>query len=164
MLVVALLVAPLAYVLIAARVLPAAMLVWQLTLIVAVIALIAFGADWLVDASCRIAAALGISILVIGLTVVALGTSAPEIAASLLAGFEGHSEITIANAIGSNIFNTCFVLGGIAVLLRKGLVVDRFLIVRDSPTLLVGTLVLLLFVGTTSATAPDGFEDRVRHS
>ncbi len=151
----ALVVAAVSYGLIEARV--GGLLVWQLGLVVSMMALIALGADWLVDAACRIAAGLGISRLVIGLTVVALGTSAPEIAASLVAGFQGHSEITIANVIGSNIFNTCFILGGVAMLLQKGLSVDRPLVTRDGGMLLVGTAALFLFVGALETkAAPDG--------
>ena len=80
----------------------------QLTLALVVVAVIAQGAAWLVDAACRIAARLGVSRLVIGLTIVAFGTSAPEFTASLLAGRGGHGDLAVANVVGSNVFNLCF--------------------------------------------------------
>ncbi|MGD8861030.1 MAG: calcium/sodium antiporter [Myxococcales bacterium] len=132
--------------LIETRAVPALMIPWQVLLVLGVIGLIALGADWMVDSACRIAAHFGVSNLVIGLTIVALGTSAPEIAASLVAGMRGHADITVANVIGSNIFNTCFILGGVAALVRSGLGTDRFLVLRDGPALLIGTAMLYLFV------------------
>lgn len=120
----------------------------QLLLALAVITLISHGANWLVDSACRIAAKLGVSHLVIGLTVVAFGTSAPEVAASLLSGLGGHGDLAVANVVGSNIFNLCFILGSVALLLRGGLITDRALVVRDGPMLLVGTLLLYVFVGS----------------
>ena len=125
----------------------------QAVLFIAVIYLVATGADWLVNSACRIAETLGISQLVIGLTVVAFGTSAPEGAVSLIAGFRGNGDITIANVVGSNIFNLCFILGGMALIVRTGLPVTRELVVRDAPLLLATTLLLFLFVGGIS-TAP----------
>ena len=121
--------------------------VQQVSLIVSIVYLIGVGAGWLVGSACRMARLLGISDLVIGLTVVAFGTSAPEAAASLAAGFKGNGDITIANVIGSNIFNLCFILGGVALLVKGGLRTDRALFVRDGPILLFGTLLLFLFVG-----------------
>jgi len=146
----------LCYSLIAQRVLPSAMLLWQLSLAVSVIGLIAVGADWLVDAACRIAQALGVSHLVIGLTIVAFGTSAPEVAASLVAGFQGNGDITVANVVGSNIFNLCFILGGVAALVRGGLQTDRALVARDAPILLVGTALLFVFLGQLPGIDMDG--------
>ncbi len=119
----------------------------QTVLVIGVMYLIAVGADWLVDSSSAIARAMGVSDLVIGLTVVAFGTSAPEMAASLVAGFQGKGDITIANVVGSNVFNICFILGGVALLVKGGLHIDRELLVRDGPVLLTGTVLLFLFVG-----------------
>lgn len=119
----------------------------QLLLLVAMVTIIAHGATWLVDSACRTASVLGVSHLVIGLTVVAIGTSAPEIAASLLAGYEGHSDIAVANVVGSNVFNICFILGGVSLLARYGLPTDRSLLSRDAPMLLLGTILVYLFVG-----------------
>lgn len=124
-----------------------ALVTLQATLCLLVIVMIAHGANWLVDAACRIAQVLGLSHLVIGLTVVALGTSAPEIAASLVAGLGGNGDLAVANVVGSNVFNLCFILGGVAVLMRDGLPTERSLVVRDGPMLLLGTVLLFLFVG-----------------
>ncbi len=74
------------------------------------------GAEWLVRGSSRIATYFGVSPLVIGLTVVAYGTSAPEIVASLVAGLQGHPEVTVGNVVGSNIANMGLILGFAAVL------------------------------------------------
>ncbi|SIR61615.1 calcium/sodium antiporter [Natronorubrum thiooxidans] len=75
-----------------------------------------FGAKWLVDAASRLAGAAGISPLVIGLTVVAFGTSAPEIAVSVTAALEGQGDVSVGNVIGSNVFNIGVILGIVAIL------------------------------------------------
>ena len=69
------------------------------------------GADWMVEGSSSIAKKFGISSLVIGLTVVAFGTSAPELVVSVLASLDGHNELAIGNIIGSNISNVFLMLG-----------------------------------------------------
>ncbi len=116
-------------------------------MIVAEIFLIGKGADWLVEAASRLAESLGMSHLVIGLTVVAFGTSAPEAVVSIGAGLQGNGDITIANVIGSNIFNLCIILGTVAAVARHGLRIDRELFLRDGPLLLASSIVLFLFVG-----------------
>ena len=78
--------------------------------------LLVVGAELLVRGAARGAALFGISPLVIGLTVVAFGTSAPELAVSLQAGLSGSADIAVANVIGSNIFNILFTLGICAVI------------------------------------------------
>lgn len=80
-------------------------------LIVISCAMLAFGADILVDGATTVASALGVSDKVIGLTIVALGTSLPELAASVAAAFKKQMDISIGNIIGSNIFNILCVLG-----------------------------------------------------
>lgn len=124
-----------------------AVLVAQVVLFVTVIYLIALGADWLVNSASRIADTLGVSQLMIGLTVVAFGTSAPEGAVSLVAGFQGNGDITIANVVGSNIFNICFILGGMALISPLGLPVRKELMRRDTTMLIMATLLLFSFVG-----------------
>ena len=74
------------------------------------------GADYLVDGSSSIARRFGISTLVIGLTVVAFGTSAPELAVNLLSAASGHTEMALANINGSNIANILLILGVTAFL------------------------------------------------
>ena len=103
------------------------------------------GAAWLVDSAARIAKHMGISELVIGLTVVAFGTSAPEFAATITAAIEGHSEISIGNVVGSNIFNIGFILGGCAIL--STIKTTEALVYRDGLILIVITGVLLAALG-----------------
>ena len=74
------------------------------------------GADWLVDSASEIAHTLKVSDLIIGLTVVAFGTSAPEFAVTISAAITKQSDISIGNVIGSNIFNLGFILGGTAII------------------------------------------------
>ncbi|MCZ6534299.1 MAG: calcium/sodium antiporter [SAR324 cluster bacterium] len=119
----------------------------QILLFLTVIHIVAFGADMLVNAASHIAEKLGLSQLMIGLTVVAFGTSAPEGAVSLVAGFQGNGDITIANVVGSNIFNLCFILGTMAFINPKGLPIRAELTRRDAPILLLATVMLFLFVG-----------------
>lgn len=107
-------------------------------LIVGFIALL-LGADSLVKGAARIAERFGISALVIGLTVVAFGTSMPEQVISLIAALDGSSDITIGNVIGSNIFNTTLILG-IAGLIYPIAIASQ-LVKRDIPILIVVTLI-----------------------
>lgn len=89
----------------------------HLGLVAAGLAMLHFGAEWLVDGSATAAARLGMTEAVIGMTIVAAGTSLPELATSVLAARKGHPEIAIGNIVGSNIFNVGSVLG-ISAMLR----------------------------------------------
>lgn len=103
------------------------------------------GAELLVRGSSRLAAAFGVSPLVIGLTIVALGTASPEIAVSLQAAVGGQGDITIGNVIGSNIFNILFVLGISAMFVN--LVIAEQLIRLDAPIMIgISVLTYLLVV------------------
>ena len=73
--------------------------------------LILKGADWLTDGASSIARRFNVSSLVIGLTIVAFGTSAPELVVSAISAIEGHTEMAIGNVVGSNIFNTLAIMG-----------------------------------------------------
>ena len=84
-------------------------------------ALLLKGAGWLVDAASSLARALHIPSLIIGLTIVAMGTSAPEAAVSITAAFSGSNEIALSNVVGSNMFNLLAVVG-VSSLLRPALV------------------------------------------
>ncbi len=101
------------------------------------------GADWFIESSSYFAKKLHISELIIGLTVVAFGTSAPEFAVSVGAALKGHSAISIANVVGSDIFNLGFILGIVAIF--HALPVEHKLLRRDGFFLLFISL-LLLFV------------------
>ncbi len=83
----------------------------QIGLIVAGLVALVFGSDWLVTASIAFAKAIGVSDLVIGLTIVAAGTSMPEVAASITAAIKGERDIAVGNVVGSNTFNILGCLG-----------------------------------------------------
>ncbi|MFQ5672067.1 MAG: calcium/sodium antiporter [Nitrospinales bacterium] len=87
----------------------------QVLLIVAGLGLLVTGANWLVQGSIGVARLFGVSEWLIGITIVAVGTSLPEIVASMIAARRGHSEMAIGNIYGSNIFNILMVLGATAV-------------------------------------------------
>jgi len=117
------------------------MLTW--ILLAAGLVLLVVGADLLVRGAARLAANFGVPALVIGLTVVAFGTSAPELAVSVKAAFAGQAELAIANAIGSNIFNILFILGLAAVI--SPLIISRQLIRQDVP-IMVGVSIVAVFL------------------
>lgn len=97
--------------------------------------LLVIGADVLVRGASLLAARFGISPLIIGLTVVAFGTSAPEMAVSTQSAFLGQGDIAIGNVIGSNIFNVLFILGMSALI--TPLIVSRQLVRLDVPIMIV---------------------------
>jgi cation:H+ antiporter len=101
------------------------------------------GADFIVNQSERVALRFNISEFVIGATIIALGTSLPEMAASVSASFSGKPEIALANAIGSNIFNITLVLGTI-FLLTKNITPDRDFFAKDTTWALVPIMLFLL--------------------
>lgn len=80
-------------------------------LLVTGLALILFGADFLTDGASSLAKRFRISSMVIGLTVVAFGTSTPELSVSVLSALEGNAELSIGNVVGSNIFNILMIVG-----------------------------------------------------
>ena len=102
------------------------------------------GAVWLVDAAARVAKHFGISELVIGLTVVAFGTSAPEFGVTILAAIRGMGDISVGNIVGSNIFNLGFILGGTAII--HSLKTSRTIVYRDGIFLLFGGILLSVFL------------------
>jgi cation:H+ antiporter len=93
----------------------------QVALVIGGLALLVLGADWLVGAAVVFARHFGVSDLVIGLTVVAIGTSMPEIATSLIAALRGQRDIAVGNVVGSNIFNLLAVLGAAGMVSASGL-------------------------------------------
>ncbi len=97
----------------------------QVALIAVGLVMLVVGADWLVDSAVAFARAFGVSDLVIGLTVVAVGTSMPEIATSIVAAMRGQRDIAVGNVVGSNVFNILAVLGVTGVVSGVGLPVSE---------------------------------------
>ncbi len=123
---------------------------WTLLATAAGLAMLYFGGDSLIRGASTLAARLGVSSLSIGLTVVAFGTSAPELVVSLDAALAGANDISVGNVVGSNIANIALILG-LAALLRPALVEAK--VVRiDTPIMIVASLALIgiLANGTVS--------------
>jgi cation:H+ antiporter len=110
--------------------------------------LLYFGAEWLVKGSSSLARSLGVTPIVIGLTVVAFGTSAPELVVSLVSSIKGKSMIAVGNVVGSNICNIALVLGLSAVL--NPIKSDPTVVRRDIPIMLAISLYLLLLTFNSS--------------
>lgn len=104
--------------------------------------LLYFGAEWLVKGSSSLARSLGVTPIVIGLTVVAFGTSAPELVVSLVSSIKGKSMIAVGNVVGSNICNIALVLGLSAVL--NPIKSDPTVVKRDIPIMLAISVYLLV--------------------
>jgi len=102
------------------------------------------GADLLVDGAVSIARRYGISLLVIGLTIVAFGTSAPELFVNILASISENGELAFGNIIGSNISNTLMVLGVIAVL--TAIHIEKKIIQKEIGFSLIGIIIIFLFI------------------
>ncbi len=119
-------------------------LFYILLLVVGFIALIK-GADFFVDGSAGIARLFHVPGVIIGLTIVAMGTSAPELAVSVSAGLSGSNAIAVSNVVGSNIFNLLSVLGICAIM--RPLPVDEGIKKRDFPISLAATLLVGIFCG-----------------
>ncbi|MDA0188825.1 MAG: calcium/sodium antiporter [Proteobacteria bacterium] len=115
----------------------------QLLLVLGGLALLVVGAGWLVDAAVAFARAFGVSDLVIGLTIVAAGTSLPEVAASLTAALRGERDIAVGNVVGSNVFNVLGCLGLAGMAAPGGLVVAPELLRVDLWVLLATMLACL---------------------
>ncbi|MFA7388584.1 MAG: calcium/sodium antiporter, partial [Thiohalobacteraceae bacterium] len=98
--------------------------------------LLVLGAHWLVDAAVSIARAFGVSELVIGLTIVAAGTSLPEVATSVMAAIKGERDIAVGNVVGSNLFNILSVLGLAALVAPDGINVAASALSFDIPVMI----------------------------
>lgn len=102
------------------------------------------GADWFVDGSSSVAKKLKVPSVIIGLTIVALGTSLPEASVSITASIAGNNELAISNVVGSNIFNTLVVVGCSAMI--TPFLMDKSIVKRDLKINILATVVLALFV------------------
>ena len=112
-------------------------------LMIAGLVLLVIGGEMLVRGASKLAVSIGISPLVVGLTVVAFGTSSPELAVSVQAALTGQVDIAMGNVVGSNIFNVLFILG-LAALITP-LVVSSQIIRQEVPLMLAASLLLLAF-------------------
>ena len=108
----------------------------QLLLVAAGLGMLVLGSKWLVDGAVVLARALGLSELIIGLTVIALGTSLPEVATSVLAALRGERDIAVGNVVGSNLFNILAVLGLTAVVAPGGVPVSAAALSFDLPVMI----------------------------
>lgn len=126
----------------------------DIVIIIVTIYFIARGAGWLVDASVRIARKFHISDLVIGLTVIAIGTSAPEFAVTVLSAVRNMGDISVGNIVGSNIFNLGFILGGTAII--RSLNTSTKVVYRDGAFLLLGTVLLTWFLWDLKLSLSEG--------
>ena len=126
----------------------------SILLFVAGLIFLIVGAEALVRGSSRLAAVLGISPLVIGLTVVAFGTSSPELAVSIKAALSDQGSIAVGNVIGSNIFNVLFILGLSALIVP--LVVSHQLVRLDVPLMIALSIIMLVFSFDENFSRTDG--------
>ncbi|MFC1670913.1 calcium/sodium antiporter [Spirochaetota bacterium] len=122
---------------------PALNIVLNAIIFVIAIAFLWKGSEYLVESASRIAEKFGISDLVIGLTVVAFGTSAPEFAVTVNAALKQQADISVGNIVGSNIFNLGFILGSVAII--KTIHTSKKLVYRDGIFMFCITLLLLFF-------------------
>lgn len=129
-------------------------LILEILLLVLGFVLLVKGADWFVDGASGIAAKLHIPQLVIGLTIVAMGTSAPEAAVSISAALKGSADITIGNIVGSNILNILIILGLASAIVP--IAVAKSTIRVDIPFMLAITGVLLVLGWDQTITFTDG--------
>ncbi len=116
----------------------------SLGLLVAGFAGLLWGSEWLVDGGVAIARDFGISEAVIGLTIIAFGTSLPELAASAVAAYRGHTDVALGNVVGSNLFNLLGVVGIVAVV--TPLEIPQRVLDLDLWVMLAATLLLLPFL------------------
>lgn len=112
------------------------------------------GADWLVDGASKLAKRLGVTDLVIGLTIVAFGTSMPEFVVNMVSVADGATDLAITNILGSNIINTLVILGCSALVCP--LVAQRSTVRLDIPLNIVAGVLVLVFVFITSPMEPKG--------
>ena len=114
----------------------------QIFILLAGLLMILFGANWLVDGSSSIAKRFGISEFVIGLTIVGIGTSTPEMVVSFLSSIQGKADMAIGNIVGSNIFNTMMILGVTAFI--SPLTITAGNLKKDIPLNIIVTVILII--------------------
>jgi cation:H+ antiporter len=125
----------------------------QIVLVLAGLVLLVMGSNWLVEAAVTLARKMGMSELVVGLTIVAAGTSLPEVATSILAAIRGQRDIAVGNVVGSNIFNVLAVLGISASIAPHDLAVAASMLAFDLPVMVavMGACLPIFFTGNLIA-------------
>ena len=117
-------------------------MILQILILIAGLLLILFGANYLVDGSSSIAKKFGLSEFIIGLTIVGIGTSTPEMVVSFMSSFQGKADMAIGNIVGSNIFNTMMILGITALI--TPLVITKSNLRKDIPLNIIVTALLII--------------------
>jgi cation:H+ antiporter len=117
-------------------------MILQIIILISGLLLILFGANWLVDGSSSVAKRFGISEFVIGLTIVGIGTSTPEMVVSFLSSLQGKADMAIGNIVGSNIFNTLMILGVTALI--APMTITKSNLKKDIPINIFVTVLLIL--------------------
>jgi cation:H+ antiporter len=115
----------------------------HMLLVLVGLGLLGIGVRWLVDGAVAIASALGVSELIIGLTIIAAGTSLPEVATSIVAGLRGERDIAVGNVVGSNLFNILVVVGVTAVVSPRGIDVAPAAVNFDMPVMIAAAVLCL---------------------
>jgi len=131
------------------------MLIFWILIFILSLALLVKSADWLVESSEKIALYLKISPFIIGVTIVAIGTSMPELATAFASTLKGATEIVVATVIGANVHNIFLVIGLAAILARR-LMIKRSLIDLDLPLLAISTVIFLSVAYDGEITWQDG--------
>ena len=121
-------------------------------------ALLVWGADKFVEGASALARKMGVSPLLVGLTIVAFGTSMPELAVSVTAALQGANEIAVGNVVGSNVFNLLVVAGLSAVICP--LVMDKMLLRRDWPLSILAAVLLVIFAVILTRQIRSALHDR----
>ena len=117
-------------------------MITEILILIAGLAMVVLGADWLVDGSTSVARKAGLSEFVIGLTIVGIGTSSPELVVSLAGALKGNADIAVGNIVGSNIFNALFILGFTALVRPLGMTRENVRI--DIPINIIVSVILIV--------------------
>lgn len=135
----------------------ASRLILELVSLLAGIVIVVLGADWLVNGAVDFARRFGISDAVIGLTIVAIGTSAPELAMMIITTARNHRDVAIGNLIGSSVYNIAFILAMTALVVPGGLHITTEVVRIDLPIMTAATLACVpVFIGDRRVTRLEG--------
>lgn len=135
----------------------ASRLILELVSLLAGIVIVVLGADWLVNGAVDFARRFGISDAVIGLTIVAIGTSAPELAMMIITTARNHRDVAIGNLIGSSVYNIAFILATTALVVPGGLHITTEVVRIDLPIMTAATLACVpVFIGDRRVTRLEG--------